>query len=41
MYNEDLPEENGDVKGSRLTEIISLIFVTVVLVFLFVKIIFY
>ncbi len=34
-------EDDTDTKGTRLMEIISLIFVTIVMVFLFVKIVFY
>ena len=41
MYHEDSPEQGEDVKSSRVTEIVSLLFVTIVMVFLFVKIVFF
>lgn len=36
-----LDENDTESKSSRFTEIISLIFVTIVMIFLFVKIVFY
>ncbi len=39
MQEEDNTETH--IKSSRFTEIISLIFVTIVMIFLFVKIVFY
>lgn len=41
MYNNDSQEKEEDVKSSRVTEIVALLFVTIVMVFLFVKIVFY
>jgi len=41
MYNNDSPDKEEDVKSSRVTEIVAVLFVTIVMVFLFVKIVFY
>lgn len=41
MYHNESPEQEEDVKSSRVTEIVALLFVTIVMVFLFVKIVFY
>jgi hypothetical protein len=41
MSFDNFPEQNEDEKGSRLTEVLSIIFVTIVMVFLFIKIIFF
>lgn len=40
MFNED-DDDAPEIKSSRFTEVIALIFVTVVMIFLFVKIVFY
>ena len=36
-----IDENDTEIKSSRFTEVIALIFVTVVIVFLFIKIVFY
>lgn len=36
-----MQESDSENKGSRMMEVISLIFVTIVMIFLFVKIVFY
>jgi len=41
MYKNDSPEKEEDGKSSRVTEIVAVLFVTIVMVFLFVKIVFY
>jgi hypothetical protein len=41
MYNNDSQQKEADIKSSRVTEIVALLFVTIVMVFLFVKIVFY
>jgi hypothetical protein len=41
MSFDNFPEHNEDEKASRLTEVLSIIFVTIVMIFLFVKIVFF
>ncbi len=41
MEQEEINEQATEVRSSRLTEAIALLFVTIIMVFLYIKILFY